>query len=255
MDVDCFLKIGMKHKICEDYIITGKIGYSDDHYIILSDGCSMSKHTDVGARLLVHEAKRALCSEHGFCLSTWENIIKAANYIAVALLGLPEECMDATLISAYTRNEFIHVNVFGDGVVIAKHKDGSMTYYNIVYPSNAPYYLSYTLSNKRRVDYIKDFGKEKLVYKIGDGYNVCLDGAFDEHTSIIFRRDDIDTVMIASDGILSFGKDLGEIANDFTKFANSTGEYLKRRVSKAIKTYAKDNINHYDDISIGSFCL
>ena len=55
--IDHLLKKGKTHKICEDYIISG---YNPAPYIILSDGCSSSKNTDVGARVLCHVAKQYL---------------------------------------------------------------------------------------------------------------------------------------------------------------------------------------------------
>ena len=46
VNVDHFTKIGKNYLVCEDYILSG---VSPTPYIILSDGCSSSKHIDVGA--------------------------------------------------------------------------------------------------------------------------------------------------------------------------------------------------------------
>ena len=55
MQVDTFSKIGKTHKICEDYILSGTKPFP---YIIISDGCSSSEGTDMGARLLCFLAQQ-----------------------------------------------------------------------------------------------------------------------------------------------------------------------------------------------------
>jgi len=62
MHADHHYEIGSSHVACEDYAMSGtQEGLT---YAILSDGCSASKDSDVGARILCHLAKSALMYLH-----------------------------------------------------------------------------------------------------------------------------------------------------------------------------------------------
>ena len=61
INVDHYMTIGSSHQVCEDYIISGTEPFP---YIILSDGCSSSKDTDIGARILAQCAKNYLTTFH-----------------------------------------------------------------------------------------------------------------------------------------------------------------------------------------------
>src|SRR5215203_2249321 len=56
MNTDCFFNIGATHSVCQDYVVASP-------YLILSDGCSSSPDTDIGARLLVKAAER-VCGKY-----------------------------------------------------------------------------------------------------------------------------------------------------------------------------------------------
>jgi hypothetical protein len=55
IQTDIFRRIGATHAVCEDYIIEGNKPFP---FIILADGCSTAKNTDMGARILCHLAKQ-----------------------------------------------------------------------------------------------------------------------------------------------------------------------------------------------------
>ncbi len=63
INIDTFLKIGDQHKICEDYIIQGT---DQVPLLILSDGCSSSDNTEMGARILCYLAKQYLFYRAGY---------------------------------------------------------------------------------------------------------------------------------------------------------------------------------------------
>ena len=75
----------------------------------------------------------------------------------------------------------------------------------------------------------------------------------------IFRLlilDTTESIAIFSDGVQDVQKDEKEripvekVVHEMMSFKNYTGEFVKRRVSAALKTFAKDNIHPGDDFSM-----
>lgn len=66
MNSDSLFVIGSDHDICQDYVAHHNNGVKS--YIVLADGCSGSKDSDVGARVLVksHEIIYSSCRGYGF---------------------------------------------------------------------------------------------------------------------------------------------------------------------------------------------
>ena len=65
MNADSVFNIGATHAVCQDYVIarSGETTFGSPNagpYIILSDGCSSSPDTDMGARLLVKAMDQTL---------------------------------------------------------------------------------------------------------------------------------------------------------------------------------------------------
>ena len=272
-NIDSFMTIGNSHEVCEDYIYSS-LGV--DPYIILSDGCSSSKNTDVGARVLVHSARNILnrfIHRTGIPIEAdvLGDMIAHEAEETIRKLGLNTSALDATLIIAYRLKDKIIINVFGDGNVILKKKDGTTKIYNYQYAKNMPYYLSYYVDAARQNQYCKEMfevdnsGKclvtarhllsndpEKL-----EELNVTFED-FVKIPTFILPIEDYEMIGIASDGIESFGnpvnglrKDYREIIEELTAFKGTVGEVLKRRAKRAIKNYKKEGIEHYDDVSIG----
>jgi serine/threonine protein phosphatase PrpC len=261
-----FLEIGSQHNICEDYIIQGN---DPVPYIILADGCSTSENTEMGARILCHIAKQYLKYQSETSLSIdyhkmgqW--VIHNAEMTA-RQLGLKKRCLDATLIIAFIYNNEARVYMYGDGVV-ASQKDGVITTLITSYTKNAPYYLSYLIDEGRKNAY-HDMQIDKVETAFVDGkFKKEEKYAYDYGTSQFLPNFDerCDTLFICSDGILSFivenpaERRLIEVHDfipDFMAFKNFKGEYLKRRLNKALKKLDRDGITHFDDLSIGSFIV
>ena len=147
--IDIFLEIGHQHKVCEDYIISGN---APEPFIILSDGCSSSNNTEMGARILCHLAKQYL-RYRGNDLHNIDHkkmgrwIIHNAEMTA-RQLGLTLNCLDATLMVSYFIDNRLYVFVYGDGVIVLKKGD-EFSYYIVDFSNNAPYYLSYLIDDFR----------------------------------------------------------------------------------------------------------
>jgi len=180
MNTDAYFEIGSTHIVCEDYALTGT---SDGElaYAILCDGCSSSKHTDLGARLLAHIAKDALLYLNRRKLLHIENqnltiflddlqelfkelVLKKVSEVK-ATLCLNTDAFDATLlISVVVGPLHRFIMSWGDGYFLIKRKPPKdCTIYGIEmisteYLSGAPFYLSYALSHDRSISYRDTFG-------------------------------------------------------------------------------------------------
>ena len=264
-NVDHFIEIGSQHKICEDYILSGRFPIP---HIILSDGCSSSDQTEMGARFLCHLAKQYICQRYEFGVSEIDYntmglwIIHNAEMIA-RQMGLKKSCLDATLSIALFDGDAKEVVVFlyGDGYIFSK-KDGALRYISIEYSNNAPYYLSYKVDPFRDDLYGQMKNDQIEKFAIHKDNIVSDEYAYDHRPVYHFHSGDFDQVFIASDGIASFIQDsfpepfdIFEIAPKFFNFKNTKGEFLKRRCGKETRILKSKNINHYDDLSIGGFLL
>ena len=260
------MTIGNSHEVCEDYIYHS---FQVDPYMILADGCSSSKNTDVGARVLVHAARNILnrfIHRTGIPIEAdvLGDMIAFEAEETIKKLGLNTSALDATLIIAHRLKDKIIINVFGDGNVILKKKDGTTKMYNYQYAKNMPYYLSYYVDAARQHQYCKemfdaDEGGKCLVTSsyINDEFNVSTED-FVKIPTFILSIEDYEMIGIASDGIESFFNPLNsdrmgykEVLEELTAFKGTVGEFLKRRCKRAIKNYKKEGIEHYDDVSIG----
>ena len=259
MNIDTFIEIGSQHKVCEDYIISGR---DPVPYIILSDGCSTSNNTEMGARILCHLAKQFLLYNrddlHDFDsmkLGSW--VIHNAEQTA-RQLGLSRSCLTATLIVAYHLDNRLRIMMFGDGSFVTVGQQGGIEMLSVEYESNAPYYLVYEI-DKFRHDLYDERSPAKFVNTIYSDSSKNRDQFAYDHPLVYTINTTLNPlVMIMSDGIDSFlheatPQSSEEIMPLFTNFKNTKGEFLKRRLNRQMKSFAKSGINHYDDLSVGAF--
>ena len=254
---DIFLEIGSQHKVCEDYIIKGS---EPEPFIILSDGCSSSMNTDMGSRILCYLAKQylryrvdSLYNIDYHKMGRW--IIHNAEMTA-RQLGLNISCLDATLIIAFYLDYQVQVFMYGDGCILTKKGD-LIQKKMIEYTRNAPYYLSYLVDDDRHDQY-HDLQVEKHLIESGISGDIKQLQAYDYESHFRFNTTDYDAIWITSDGMESFiaGANpiqMEDLLPDFMTFKNVKGEFLKRRLNKAMKTLNKNGITHYDDLSAGAF--
>jgi len=259
MNIDTFLEIGSQHKICEDYIISGNDPFP---FIIISDGCSSSDNTEMGARILCHLAKQYLKYRPLFPvdyhkMGAW--IIHNAELV-IRQLGLKLPCLDATLIVSYEYEDMIYIYFYGDGCLVTKNPQGIIIKH-IEYSKNAPYYLSYQIDEKSNELYNTLNIEKKIITEFEDRTNSKMTVPFDGITYFVISNE-MDMILLASDGLQSFMQQTSNKIERFTpmdiitpciNFKNTNGNFLKRRLNKQMKTFARENIYHFDDLSIGVF--
>ena len=114
MHSDSAFYIGTTHDKCEDYAL------HQENLILVSDGCSSSPNTDVGARLVCESAKKynAYKFKKGLLMPLCSKIAD--------MIGLPPECLDVTLLSSYIEEETVFIEAVGDGNIIVCTKDDAL---------------------------------------------------------------------------------------------------------------------------------
>jgi len=209
--------------------------------------------------------------------------------MACASVGklLPWECLDATLFTVHEdHNHDLDARLSGDGVMVARRKDGSFTVWDIEFNHNAPAYLSYQLNRQRLTTYLS--GKLSIGV-VGDQCGIRtikrstygtdflkLEWTNEVHTqevvvgnpstfwfSYLFGIDNVDTVAIFSDGVHSFQRKnslghlesipLEEVLRQLMAFKGMKGEFVTRRCHKFFNKFCVENgWSHYDDFSMAA---
>lgn len=264
------------HVACQDYVQVGCL--PDDTevqpYGILTDGCSSSPDTDIGARILAKVAHKILSnSASNIKLYDKDSTVMAKSYYYLLMceawkvaqaMGLPMESLDATVLTMLIHSGRIRASIYGDGFVAVKYKDGTIRGIQCCYPGGYPRYLSYALDDMRAKN------RDELG---GGGYaepflipvtsSPILLGRTDIDKSIEHEvpiTDDIEAVFLMSDGILQFVEDsaTGRKAVPFEEPMRSllaikeyAGQFVQRRASKFLmKECTTKKWTPLDDVSI-----
>lgn len=257
MEKDCCFIKGNSHNVCEDYATVG------DNCVIVSDGCSSSKNTDVGARVLSLITKGVLETKFKVTLNkdVIMNKLEHMKYYDM----FKDVSFDATLLYVLVVDNKIDVACYGDGFMIFEYTDNTTDVYKMSNEFNAPFYLSYDLDQERKKEYIKEYGNEVLIDKTfnfnSDKESISTEKYCDnvEHTidKYLFKA-----VHILSDGVESFSKinedgkkeniHYTDVLKKLLDFKSYKGEFVKRRINGFQKFCKKNNWEHYDDLSLAS---
>jgi hypothetical protein len=192
-------------------------------------------------------------------------IHRAAEFISN--FNLKESCLDATLLSVRKCNPY-EANVYmrGDGFIFSKDTEGVITAHEINFEKNAPFYLSYELSEER-MNLYKDLNQSIEITE----YKKYTNSSFERYDSCLLQWDAInwnynaknyDYIGIASDGLNSFLRGnrgekirVEEVLDNLFDFKTFKGDFVKRRVNVFLKEMNKKDYIHYDDISIACLYL
>jgi hypothetical protein len=246
MNADATINIGSTHSLCQDYVI------ARDGYVILSDGCSSSPDTDIGARLLAKALDQRLKKTGGI-----EELHKDAARTALSwanMIGLPPESVDATLMSIHVTGDDLIIACSGDGVIMVESKAGVLDVYAISSPSGYPFYPSYVHQPDRLAELVHNDRCTKTI-KNFRSTNVTTSDSL----TITFRLNaaDYKYAAVASDGMTSFySKDVGplslpDVLKEFWPFKNSHGAFVARRMKRFKKDTQPKGWQHADDLAIG----
>jgi hypothetical protein len=258
IEADHSFYIGSSHKVCEDYALSWK--GTEQGAAIVSDGCSSSENTDIGARLLALSAKKHLQSGRSISNNDDGYFIASNALDIVVCLNLHETVLDATLLGICLKpDSSLDIFSSGDGH-IALSQNGKIQIVSLVSEQGHPLYLSYMLNCERM---------ERLKAKLDGVYGTKIVVDFDlNHTVIseapVLLHDysfSIDfekpyTVAVFSDGVESF-LDKGEnsiptkeIIEELMGFKSLKDDFVQRRTKAFLRRAKKKGWRHYDDVSM-----
>jgi len=252
MHADSAYVIGHGHKVCQDYARHGRINGLD--YAIVSDGCSSSPDTDIGARLLVltTELNLQYCSEQGFTERAILDISRHALYAAgFPPITLDPRCLDATLLVAVAWRDAISILAGGDGVIACLDQYDHVAIWDIEAPDNHPRYPNYLNDIIRRK--IVESGQPWTVSG-PDGVEMCTPKVEAFYTAFTGQK----VVAVFSDGVKSFVDadrkpiPFEAIVRELLDFKYMTGQFVQRRMQKFLKAAAQRGWQHFDDLSMAA---
>jgi hypothetical protein len=271
MNADAYFSIGNGHTNCEDYAIAGTV--ENGAYAIISDGCSSSPDVDVGARLLTLSAKRTLMiggsdmSYDLFGKVTIHNLDHIGDTVP-----LHPHSLDATLLVVMVKDKNFTVHMYGDGVFF--HKTATnLRMVHVDFEGNCPAYLSYHLDKLRLKDYETTVLGSKRMLDIslytGGTPDTQSNEAIENETfmkpfepvTIKGLADTGDIIAVCSDGVNSFSCGDGSvipwesITREFIDFKTTPGVFVQRRLSFLKRQWFKNQITHYDDISMAAIVI
>jgi Protein phosphatase 2C len=278
MNADSTFIIGSTHSICQDYAVASHrwamrhhgLSEQESPYVILSDGCSSSPDTDIGARLLVKAANQifGLCDGSDLGKLHKESARLALRW--AKLVGVPAQSVDATLMSAHLIGDELIIGCSGDGVIVQESRQGILEVHAISCPSGYPFYPSYAhqpdrldelLSNDRSNKELRHFRRVTADERLR-----LIDTSTSDSVTQVFRlkASDLKYVGIASDGIYSFfsvqestdgrrtdAVPMIDILEDVWSFKTPRGAFVERRMKRFRKDCQVKGWYHADDLAIG----
>lgn len=277
--LDSYVEIGNTHNICQDYVLHGTVG--EIPFIAVSDGCSSSKFTDIGSRLLTLSFKRALVDFANLPMTNQMTEREIFDFIHSRLLfrlqynleslALKSSVADATMLFAFVFDNRLFTKMYGDGHVVYRHVNGQQEQIQRHYSGNNPYYISYQLDYLRNKAYDPSTELTQTVTKFPDvsehtHNKVPYNAPYEEVRPI----SEIQSISLFSDGIESYSispkspdysTTIGKSSTietsiywvcEMTSYKNCNGEYVKRRMKRIAMDNTKNHIEHHDDVSVAT---
>jgi len=282
MNTDSAYYIGTTHEECQDYAISGK------NSVAVSDGCSGSSNSDIGSRVLSITAMNKMVELDSLISFDEKECILLARP-AIKMLNIPNECLDATLLTAKAYESGAMAMCCGDGVIAIKTTSGKTIIINCEYSDNFPFYINYLYDQSGRYsNWINHHNKRKITQTVidADGF-IIFNEEILETTNRIFEEigglikvvgnktivevlneNEIEYIAIMSDGVHSFYETITtgtskfnspltyiEVLLDLLTFKNFNTHFVQRRMNKFRKKYAKKNCANGDDFSLAVIYL
>lgn len=266
---DCYFSSAQKpRKNCQDYCLVGENLNLNLKFLVLSDGCSSSTHSEFGAILLCKIVEELI-----EFYKTEDNGILNKDYLELSVLDslkkinkilkLDIETFDATLLISIQQNDLIHNFMFGDGTIIITDINNEIKLIKTVkYDGNAPYYLSYKLNSIRDDLYKSSDLKKNIQTYIPNIINSISIKNSTNDINEVLTINEPGCFIMTSDGIESFYDynnenkiDSFDIIKELTSIKSRKGEFIKRRVTKMLDNFYKNNIYNSDDLSVCGFMI
>ena len=270
MNADSAFRMGSTHAVCEDYAVAD-LCEQGRPYVVLSDGCSSSTDTDVGARLLVKAAARLLRESGGPRADDLAGLHAGAARLALSwaeMLGLRPQAVDATLLTAHLHGEELVVGCSGDGVICLQTAEGALDAYVVSYPAGYPVYPAYA-HQPARMQTLADAGlARKEVTRLraasaGERLRTVHVTKGDALTEVFtVKVTGYRFAALLSDGVQSFtDAERAEtippesVLPELVSFKNTRGAFVGRRLKGFLKDCQQKGWRHGDDLSLAALHL
>lgn len=280
MQADNYFTIGTSHlkdgSPCEDYSLTEEprpglvLG-------VVSDGCSgANAHTDVGARALSFAFRKVIQDYRDLPDGWFEGAFTqrlSDQFRANSYTDTPNDQF-ATAVGFVTTPDNAAVYVFGDGAYALRFADGRNRLVWFEWDNNAPYYLNYKLYPSLDEEFLAslnpirpeplleawtDFrvtGKpDSPIEILAEGSRRLQFNAAEHGLVRVFRprEDGIEALAVLTDGINRIGDIPGPRAMaEFFAYKNFHGNFVKRRMLRALEQFATSGQRPQDDLAIAS---
>ncbi|MDG1479296.1 MAG: hypothetical protein P8R54_06870 [Myxococcota bacterium] len=219
--------IGTSHTVCQDY--ARAVG----ERALLSDGCSGSPDTDIGARLLVCAALQDPTLDGGLPARAAQTARGWATSQGLAVPDHTPGCLDATLLLAWQDGDHLRALVSGDGAVVLRYRCGKIACHPIEHGPTPPYPIYHHQPARRA--------------------RLATPPA-----PILFSAPvaEVDLLAVLSDGVFTFTGPHGaipadEIAAELLAVRAPVGDFFTRRLRRfRTRTCTDRGWQHSDDLSI-----
>jgi Protein phosphatase 2C len=256
MHADSIYMIGATHSVCQDYVV------ANNSYVILSDGCSTSPDTDIGSRLLVKAAEQQINTN-----PNPETLHHEAARLALTwaeAIALPAQAVDATLLTAFKKDDQLILGCSGDGVIVTETIDGCRNVYEVSYPSGYPLYPSYLHQPDRLAALATNHRSLKEIRHLSNGGPLQVHRCESPTHVMRLAATEYRFVALISDGVRSFfttsGKrveslDLSQVIPELFSFKSWNGAFVARRVKRLMRDCRSKGWQHADDLALGVIYL
>ncbi len=279
MNTDCAFYIGTTHEVCQDYALAG------EKHIVVSDGCSGSKYSDIGSRILSIIAMNKMPKVHGNLSNFNPQECVWSALPLVKMIDMSQECLDATLLGAtfYPGMDELFAMCHGDGTIAIRTQEEETIILDCAYTDSYPFYMNYLCDIPSRFINWKDNYNNREITQtvIGADGNIVSSSVIDascrlfsnlgmiELTDYSFSlavcdaKNLIKYVAIMSDGVHSFYETVEtetnrynqsvpylDVLKELLSFKNFNKAFVQRRMNKFRKDCVKKNWGNADDLSL-----
>ncbi|MNR71434.1 hypothetical protein D3C71_20500 [compost metagenome] len=249
-------------KACQDFCLAETTG--ERAWALVADGCSTGGLSDLGARAWSLAGRKLLRG-----LETLET---DPQRLTASLLELAGPSLDdlafedgfSTLALLQVQGSRVHASFFGDGALLARHLDGSMTLVNLQYTLSAPCYLNYLRHDEARRRWLAEYGRQELLVTVNrydrEGELVGLTNRAQAASEPWqwegdVEADELELVLVATDGVSSRSEGFVATGKALLAVKSSTGEFLRRRLSRAARDWAAAGAMPADDLAAAGVWL
>jgi hypothetical protein len=231
----------VRHGIpCQDHVLVA----GTNNVAVVADGCSSGEGSDYGAMAV---ARTVVSMSAALPLS---QICQAGLTKWQEYAGATDSAMLATALRLEVSGGDAIFSAMGDGLGGVLDKDGGVWAWCIDW-SNMPPYPWYTAMGQMGAWSQERSTGVLTIWQDGDVVETrLLDG--NDPEVVIIAPSNWGSAWIGTDGWLTLGVNVPEIARQATAFKNKEGAFLKRRLGRWLQTLGKSGVYPTDDISMAA---